>query len=485
MKGVRFCFLGLCIGLSSCKMGPNYCPPEPCIPEVWTSESGCVEAVPLAWWEELNDPLLSYYIEQAACYNNDVLTAEATIFQARALRQMAASQLFPQLNGNLFASRTYFSRNGPLFAIGAAGTSDTPGLPFTLQVPQLQNIFTSLIDASWELDLFGRVRREVEVTDALIGSAIEQKNDVLITVIGEVARNYIDLRSAQQQGVLIEESICLLEQEATIVRQRWERGLDDRLQVDAVEANLATLKATLPPICAQIYQYMYAISVLTGELPEALFASLSPIAPLPQASEEILCGLRSDLIRRRPDVRRAERNLAAATASIGVAVASFFPTFSLTADLGLQALQFKELFRLSSNTWSIGAMSSVPLFQGGKLVGRLRLTEGVAMGAAYAYQQTVLNALEEAESALITYTRERESVDQLQRAVGRYAALNALSAERFEKGLVSLTEVIDSGRQLNSSQQNLLTGETAVLTDLVTLYKALGGGWELFSEWER
>ncbi len=482
MKIAPILSVGFCIFLSSCKMGPNYCPPEPCIPEVWTSEPGCVEEVPLAWWQELNDPLLSYYIDQAACYNNDVLTAQATIFQARALRQVSASQLFPQLNGNLFASRTYFSKNGPLFAIGTEETTNTPGLPFELQVPQLQNIFTSLIDASWELDLFGRIRREVEVTEALTQSAIEQKNDVLITVIAEVARNYIDLRSAQQQGALLEENICLLEQEAALVRERFEKGLDDRLQVDNVEASLATLKATLPPICAQIYQYIYAISVLTGELPEALFETLSPIAPLPQASEEMMCGLRSDLIRRRPDVRGAERNLAAATASIGVAVASFFPTFALTADLGLQSLQFRKLFQLPSNTWSLGAISSIPIFQGGKLVGNLRLTEGAALGVAYTYQQTVLSALEEAESALITYTRERESVDQLQRAVERYAALDALSAERFKKGLVSLTEVIDSRRQLNSSQQSLLTGETAVLTDLVALYKALGGGWELFSD---
>jgi len=472
--------LGLCFLLSGCMMGPNYQPPDPCIPETWMECDPCLaQEVPVAWWQEFNDPLLDCYIKRAACYNNDVLVAAATIFQARAMRTVAASELFPQVNGDLFATRTYFSKNGPLFNI-TGGAVDTPGLPFQIQVPQIQNIYTALIDVSWELDLFGRIRRGVEAADATIGSAIEQRNGVLTAVFAEVARNYVDLRSAQQRGVLVEQNISLLEDEAALVRKRWEKGLLDRLEVENVEAQVAELKATLPPICAQIYQNIYAISVLTGALPETLLEELSPIGPLPEPPANITCGLRTDLLRRRPDIREAERNLAAATANIGVAVASFFPSLSLIGDIGLQSLDFRRLFQMRSNTWSIGGLSTIPIFQGGNLVGNLRLSEGEAAAAGFTYQQTVLTALKETESALIAYTQDTASTFHLQQAVERYSVLDSLTTDQYEKGLVSLTNVIESERQLTAAQENLLGSETTVLQDIITLYQALGGGWELY-----
>ncbi len=468
-------WIWICLLLTGCMVGPNYTPPDNCVPDTWTSDPCCEGSVPCAWWEQFNDPFLNRYIEMAAYHNNDILTADATIYQARALRQVAASSLFPWASLDSNASRTYFSKNGPVFSIGTGATSGTTGLPFQLQAPQLQNIFTSLIDASWEIDFFGKIRRGVQAADANIGSAIEQRNGVLISVLAEVARNYIDLRSAQQKGVLIEENICLLESERSIVQKQWEKGLVDRITLETVEAQLAALEATLPPICSEIYQYIYALSVLIGTFPETLAEELLPIYPLPQPPQEIACGLRSDIVRRRPDVRQAERELAAATANIGVAVASFFPSFTLSADLGLQSLKLSNFFQAHSKTWAIGASSSLPIYQGGNLVGNLRLSEGQAMAAAYTYQQTVLNALQEAEGALIAYRKEVDSSDQLRRTVEKYGAIDHLTAERFRKGLVSLTDVIDSGRQLNTAEQNALDSDTTVLLDLVTLYKALGG----------
>ncbi|MGA8164339.1 MAG: efflux transporter outer membrane subunit [Waddliaceae bacterium] len=465
-----------CLLLTGCRVvGPNYQPPQNCVPDTWTSDPCCGESAPCAWWEQLQDPFLNRYIEAAAYHNNDILTAEARIYQARAMRQVAASSLFPQLNLQSDVSRTYFSKNGPVFAIGSGQVSGTTGLPFQIQIPQVQNLFTSLIDASWEIDLFGKIRRSVEAADATIGSAIEERNGVLITVLAEAARNYIDLRSAQQRGVLIEENISLLEEELALVQKQREKGLVDRIAVESAKAELAELKASLPPICAEIYQYMYALSTLTGVLPETLVEELLPLYPLPQIPKEIGCGLRSDIIRRRPDVRQAERDLAAATANIGVAVASFFPSFSLSADLGLQSLMLSNFFQPRSITWSIGASSTLPIYQGGNLVGNLHLSKGEAMAAAYTYQQTVLNALEEAESALIAYTREVEAAYQLDYAVKKYAEISCLTTDQFEKGLASRIDVINSRRRLNDAKQQALERDTAVLLDLVALYKALGG----------
>lgn len=456
-------------------VGPNYHPPENCIPDGWKSASCSANTlVQAAWWQEFHDPLLDRCIEAAACCNKDILTAGAAIFQARAVRQMAASQLFPQVNGNFDASRTYFSKNGPLFQSGTA--------LLQAHVPQIQNVYTALIDASWEIDLFGKIRRGIEAADAELGSAIEEKNDILISVIAEVARNYIDLRSAQQKAVLIEDYISLLEEEAAVVQDQYQRGLVDRLNVENIEAEIATQKASLPTICAEIYQYIYALSILTGELPEALFEELHPTRPLPKPEEQIVCGLRSDLLRRRPDIRQAERTLAAATANIGVAVASFFPSLSLTGNIGLQSVMIRNLFQAGSKTWSIGAGSVLPIFQGGNLIGNLRLSEGQAAAAAFTYQQTILKALQEAESVLIAYTKEAESRDHLKEAVERYAELNFLTKERYEKGLVNINKLFDSDRQLNTSKQNLLDAEKTLLLDLIALNKALGGGWEIFQE---
>ncbi len=478
MKVHQLFLWGVCTALASCMMGPNYRPPENCVSDCWVSNTCSETVVPTLWWEEFNDPLLNNYIAVASYYNKDVLTAEASILQARAIRKIVASDLFPHLNFEALFSRTYFSKNGPVFAIGAAQTVTTPGLPFELQIPQIQNIFTILFDASWEIDLFGKTRRAVEAAVAHIGSAIEQRNNVLISIYAEIALNYMDLRSTQQMGVLIEKNISLLEKKQHVTQKQLEEGLINRLVLDKIEAELAQQRSTLPPIVAEIYQYIYAISVLTGCPPETLLAELLPIQALPTFPQEVASGLKSDLLRRRPDVRQAERNLAAATANIGVAVASFFPTLSLTGGIGLQSLHLNNLFQANSKTWELDAGLVTPLFQGGNLVGHLRLSESQAMSAALIYQQTVLTALEEAESTLIAYKKEEESAYRLKQSYEKYQEIALLSLDRFEKGLVTINDVIDSETQAIVARENLLESETAVLIDIVALYKALGGGWE-------
>lgn len=458
--------LTLSFFLTSCMVGPNYHPPLVIIPDTWNCPCDAITT----WWEEFQDALLNKYIVEAAIYNQDVLQAEAAICQARAMRQISRSKLFPQINADLNALRIDFSKNGPLIGVGqpVAGSLRR----------RIENIYTCLLDASWEIDLFGKIRRQVEVANANIGVATEHKNDVLISVFAEVARNYIDLRSAQQRRLLQEQNVSLLEAEIKLVREQVEKGLVNLLVLENKEADLAKLKAAIPPVIAEIYQYIYGLSVLTGSLPEALLEELEPPGCLPKAPLEIACGVRSDLLRRRPDIREVERNLAAATANIGVAVASFFPSLTLFGAIGFQSFHLNNLFQAGSKTWFIGGNGSMPIFQGGNLVGNLRLSESQAVQAGIYYQQTILKALEEAESTLVAYHEALVAQRNFLESVKKVEDLDSLTRKRYTEGLVDMSKTLESARTLNNSLLDLIQSETTVLLDAVALYKALGGGWE-------
>jgi len=472
--------------LSGCLVGPNYHPPSTAMSDNWNGECPAIcstqQPAPVAWWKIFCDPLLDGYIEKAAFFNQDILQAEARIVQARAIRQMTASALFPQIAADLNVTRTYFSKNGPafFFSTGAANgiSSSTTGLPFQIQIPRIQNLYTALIDVSWEIDIFGKTRRAVEAACAQIGEAVATRNDILISVLAEVARNYMELRGAQRRGQLIEEYLTILEKTRDISSSRLKSGYINRLDLDRVEAEYAQAKAQLPEVHAQIYQNIYALSVLIGTLPETLLCELLPIQSLPSIPHCVDIGLRSDLLRRRPDIRVEERKLAAATANIGVAVASFFPTFTFSGDIGLQSLSLRRLFQGRSLTWAVGGDISVPIYQGGNLIGNLRLAEAKAVEAFFSYQEVVLSALQEAETALVAYTQELKTADALEEAVQKYEQLVKLTRSRNTKGLVAFTDVLDIERQWNTSSQNLLTSQISALVDIIKLYKALGGGWE-------
>lgn len=479
---MRKALLLLCTLLGSCMVGPDYCPPQPCIPDCWEEAAAVAEPV-TDWWELFSDPLLSKYIAIAACYNNDVLKAEANIWQARALCQVTASQLFPQVLADFNASRTYFSKNGPIFAGSSfsAGISPVTGLPFSVQAPQTQNLYNALIDASWEIDLFGKVRRSIEEAEATIDSRIEERNDVLLTVFAEVAANYMQIRSYQKQGMLIAEDIDLLEKTVAIYRRRWETGYVNLLDLERVEVELAQAKAALPQVQAEMYRSIYALAVLTGNLPETFLCELVPMQPLPEIPFEVAVGLRSDLLRRRPDVRRAERQLAATVAHIGVAVASFFPTITLSADIGFQSLNLYNLFQAQSKTWSLQGDANMPIFQGGRLIGNLHASEASAAAAAFNYRQTMLSALQEAEGDLFAFHADWDALYDMREADLRQQKLLNLIEAQFKQGLVSATDLLSSARDLNHMDQNLLQVETTTLLDLIALYKSLGGGWEVLN----
>ena len=322
----------LAVVTTSCTVGPKYKPPELTYSDEWHGQEAesvdlsLQESITTRWWEVFHDELLTKYIEKAAACNHTVLMAEANIQQARALKKVAVSQYLPQLGLDFNGSKTYFSKNGPVFSGPSlvGGVSSITGLPFQLQIPQIQPLYNALIDVSWEIDLFGRTRNEVKARTAMIGSAEEERKGVLLSVFAEIAMNYMQLRATQQQGVLIEANIDLLEDIQKIIQENVSQGFSSELELMQIESVLAKAKSELPLTYAQVYQTIYALSILIAEPPEALLSELLPIQNLPDLPENVVIGLRSDLLRRRPDVGLAERQLAAATANVGVAVSSFF-----------------------------------------------------------------------------------------------------------------------------------------------------------------
>ena len=475
----------LTLFLAGCAVGPNYHPPENIVSDTWNGEITENNEPPLEkWWEVFQDDLLNQYIHKAAQSNYDIQTAEANILQARAIRQITAAKFFPQIAADVNGTKTYFSKNGPVFEIGQASgdvtdtSSTVTGLPFILQIPQIQNLFNALFDASWELDIFGKTRRAVEAAKADYESAIAHKNDILISIFAEIARNYIDLRSYQRRAQLLEKNIELLVQHRDIVQLSLAAGYLNQLDLETIEAQLSSAKGALPTAYSEIYRAIYTLSILIGQPPETLVDDLLSPRPLPTSPSEIALGLRSDLLRRRPDIRYAERKLAEATANIGVAVASFFPTVSLLANGGFQSLLLPQLFEWGSKTWAYGADVNMPVFQGGRLVGNLHLSQAAQAMAAATYQQTVLNALQDAETSLKKYQEQKAASQQYDSSVLHNHYVVVLTKERYLKGLINLIALLNNEQQLISSELTQLDSKTTELFALISLYKSLGGGWE-------
>lgn len=498
-KKAYYCFEQLCLlflfallsCLSGCKVGPNYYPPADEVSDEWSSQAAVgalpveYDPPPVYWWGIFNDPLLNQYIEMAAYYNNDVLKAETNIFQSRSLRQVAMAPLLPSLSLDADAFHVFFSKNGPIALLGAASAaqaSSTGGHASSgSSLFEKMNLYNTFLDASWELDIFGKTRRSIEAAQAGLESSVEQKNDILISVFAEIVRNYIELRSSQKQKMLLESNIAMLQKNADIMQKRYVKGYSNLIDLEQINIQLNQAISALPSANISIYRSIFAISVLTGNGPEALLEELLEPQALPALPSCLAAGMRSDLLRRRPDVRVAERNLAQATANIGVAVASFYPSVSLVGILGLQTLHLSNLFSPNSKAWIDGVDCSMPIFQGGRLVGNLRIAETQAAAAAFAYRQTVLSALRDAETALIAYGEDLKTAEDLRKVVASNHHVADFIGNRYAKGLVGQLDDLNGKMLVNNAELSLLQSETAALLDLVSLYKALGGGWEPFA----
>jgi len=332
-------------------------------------------------------------------------------------------------------------------------------------------------DAGWELDIFGGVRRAIEAADADLQAALETRRDVLVTLTAEVARNYIDLRAFQERIAISRQNLEAQKHSAALTRLRFQGGFIGALDVANADAQVATTAAQIPLLEASARQTIYSLSVLLGRDPAALIGDLSPVAVIPLAAPSIPLGVPADLLRRRPDIRRAEAEIHAATARIGVATADLFPRFTISGSVGLRAGDFSSWFDWASRIWSFGPSASWNLFEMGRTRSNIEQQQALQDQSLITYQQTVLTALQEVENALIASAKEEEHRRALSEAVSANRKAVDLATTLYTQGHTDFLNVLDAQRSLYASEDALIQSTGSVSTNLVALFKALGGGW--------
>jgi multidrug efflux system outer membrane protein len=476
--------------LAACTVGPNFVRPTPQAPDHWSAQatapsddpaphSGVTEqsADLRTWWSAFDDPELDSLIERAMISNLDLRAAVLRIDEGRAQRAISAAAYWPILSVDASYERQRFSVTTPTGALfNAVGSAHAPG-GANASVPNPYNQFQLSAGASWEIDLFGRVRRSVEAADATLQVSVEDHHAVMVSVLADVSQSYMELRAAQARLAIAKENLATIDELLDLTRQRRAAGLTTQIDViNAIAQDTAT-RAELPAFNLEITQSINQLSQLLAREPQALRAELDGAAPVPEARSDVSIGLPADLARRRPDIREAEANLHAATAQIGVAVANLFPRLTLAANGGFQSETAGNLLEWASRFVSFGPTLDLPIFDQGRWK-TVRLYDVRAQEAALAYQRTVLNALHEVENALAAYGADQQRRAWLDATVAQNRDALTLSRQRYESGLATFIEVLDAERTLQQNQLALAESIGAVSTDLVRIYRTLGGGWQ-------
>ncbi|MEI6085357.1 MAG: efflux transporter outer membrane subunit [Verrucomicrobiota bacterium] len=451
--------------LTGCAVGPDYRPPQTNAPAQW--QTGTNSAPPLtAWWKTFHDPELDSLLDRAVKANRDLRLAHARVLEARAYRSGAISDFLPNINLNTSYLKTHRSKNG----------STNPGQK------RDTDKYEAGFDASWEIDVFGGKRRQLESASAVMAAIIESERDVLITVLAEVARNYVAVRGAQRRLVIATNNLRSQQTALEIAQSRFKAGLTGELDVTQAQALLTTTEAQLPTLHTAARQGMYRLAVLLGQHPGTLVDELSQATGIPAPPPEVPVGLPAELLRRRPDIRRSERELAAATAAIGVQVAELFPKLSLTGLGGFQSLTGGDLLTSPSRFWSVGPIVTWKLLEYPQIRAKVRAQTAQQEQALAVYEQTVLLAFEDVESALIAYANEQVRYRTLTAAAAANRRALELANDLYTKGLVDFLNVVTSENAAAQADDQLVASEAAVAQNLVALYKALGGGWDNFNE---
>lgn len=456
--------------ITGCAVGPNYHAPTTAAPENWSEpQLGGTTNSPVQlveWWRTFNDPELNSLIERAMKANYNLRLAQGRLLEARATRSGAVADFAPTVNSSSAYTRERLSKNA-----------------LTIPVPEPLNnsIYDSHFDASWEIDVFGSKRRTLEQDTANLEASKEDLHDTLLTLLGDVARNYLEVRGAQQRLLIASNNITAQSQSIELTRTRFKAGLTSEVDVRQAEALLATTEATVPTMQTTLKQAVHALGVLLGQPPGALLEELAGTEPIPSTPPSVPVGLPSELLRRRPDVRRSERQLAAATAGIGVQTAELFPKFSLTGAAGLQSLSTSDFFTGGSRYWSFGPTVTWNVFDFGRVRSQIRAADARQQQSLATYEQTVLSACQDVENALVAYANEQVRYKSLDDSVIANRRSLELSTELYSKGYGDFLSVLDAERSLFSAEDQLVDSQRAVTENLVTLYKALGGGCEVAS----
>lgn len=468
--------------LSGCAVGPDYHAPQTEVPQHWSAAPLAAHGakVPEEWWKSFNDPLLNRLIADAVNSNLDLQQAASRVRDARAQRTAVIAAGLPSLDARSNVNRRLNNTSSAaLGQSGGIGTGASPSTGGGFGVGnQIINIFQLGFDAQWELDFFGGVRRAVEAADATVAMEEENRRDVLVTLLGEVAHNYIELRSKQRLLAVAQDNLRAQQDIVALTQARQRGGLASTLDVAQAEALARTTEAQLPVYTAAIQQTIHALGVLLGREPGALAALLRRTAPLPVSAAAAVADLPSDLLRRRPDIRRAERQLAAANAQIGVATAELYPKVNLAAFIGLQNSRITDFTPLGKS-WSTAASLSMPIFNWGKLQANIASKKEQHQQALLVYQATVLAAFKEVEDGFAAYAQEQQRRDALAAAVDADELAVELAGERYRRGLTAFLDVLVSQKALFQAQTDLAASEAAVSNNLVALYKAFGGGWQV------
>ncbi len=481
-------WLGILLSLliAGCTVGPDYRRPETPVPRTWAEDSNGLTAEPVNtahWWTLFDDAQLDSLVDRAVHSNQDLQLAEARIRQARAQRRVTAASGLPTLDATGSYSRIKRS-SAFSSSFGAGTTGGTSGFFGGASSGGL-DLFQTGLDASWEIDLFGGVRRSVEAANANIAASQENLNDVLVTLLGEVATNYFEVRGNQRRIEIARQNIETQRQTVDLTQGRFKAGLGSQLEVVQAQALLATMESQIPALDTAVKQSIHQLGVLLGSEPGTLVQELSGPRPMPPAPPNVPIGLPSDLLRRRPDIRRAERQLAAATAQIGVAVADLFPRLSLTGSAGYQSTRSSQLFEPGSDFWSYGPGLTLPLFSGGRIRGNIQVQTALQEQALVTYESTVLTALQDVEDAIVAYADTQAAHDALVRAVDANRQAARISRDLYQKGLTDFLNVLQSTGALYVVEDRLIQNEQQTLTALVALFKALGGGWQIPPEGDR
>jgi NodT family efflux transporter outer membrane factor (OMF) lipoprotein len=503
--------------IAGCTVGPNYKPPAMKVPGAFSATQPATRPTTdqatisiQRWWETFNDPTLDSLVDRAVRTNIDLRIAQSRVREARAQLTIQQAAIYPNANADGGYNKLRLTKEGFFLPTGGggqpgtlsggggstngggtlnhaspairrgpdAGAGASSGFASAFNRSELQT-FQGGFDASWELDVFGGVRRSVEAARADEQATVEARRDTMISLLSEVARNYIQLRGVQRQLAIAYENIRSQQDTLELTRSRFKAGLATDLDVARAEAQVNTTRATVPGSLTSLQQSVHRIAVLLGEQPTALEAELlAKAAPIPAGPPTVPVGIPSELLRRRPDVRRAERQLAAATARVGAATADLFPRFSLTGSLGLASGTFHNIGRLDSIYYSVGPSISWPIFDAGRITANIKVQNERQLQAAEQYEAVVLTSLEDVENAIIAYSQEQSRRESLQAAVDANRRAVELANQLYQKGLTDFLNVLDAQRNLFASEDELVQSDSRVSADVVALYKALGGGWD-------
>lgn len=468
------------LALGACTVGPDF--RKPALPElsisateattVWhTPHSGGTsnvtsDAVDDTWWTQFHDPVLDGLVQRLVSQNLDLAVASERVQEAQAARHVAASEGMPQLAASVSQSHERESATGT-----ATLVSHPPGEPLEY------DDWSVGLSASWEIDLFGRVRRAVEAADAGAQVAVEARRGVALDALAELASDYMTLRGAQGRESIARSNLVTATQTLALVQNQFDNGIGNRLDVARAKARRESIAATLPVLQTVERQSLNSIGLLLAQPPRTLDAKLASAKELPLLPPQVPAGLPTDLLRRRPDIREAEARLHEATAETGVAVASFYPDVSLTGGVGTEGLQFGNLFGLPSRAFSIGPSIDLPIFEGGRLRGTLTLRKAQQREAAIEWRKTVLQAWRDVDNAMAAYANTQRRCDELALAVGHQRDALTAATQRYEQGSASYLEVDTAQSALFSGEDDLMQSDMVLREELVALYKALGGGW--------